>query len=411
MDNLVIGIDVGTHKVCTIVAQIRPDATFVIGAGVEPTRGMKQGMVSDLDALISSITRSVYRAEQSSGYTIKRAFVSLSGSHLNSDSSRGAIGLSNTRGVTAEDVDRAMNNARAIAIPPNREILHVIPRYYLLDGSTRVRSPMGMHGFRLEVEANIVSGATPGISNLERAVEGAGVLVDRFVASALASGDAVLTDEEREAGVVLIDLGAGTTDLAIYVEGSVWHTHVVPIAGDLITSDISHWLQITLELAEAVKLQRGHCVPKRVNELETFLVEPFGEGLPIETRRRELAGVIEARVEEILEKCRDEIKRSGYDGLLRAGAVLTGGSTLLPGIQELAASTLGVPIRLAKPERLTGLADLLKSPAYSTSIGLLKLGLQLDSATTVAEENGAAKPGIVGLVRSILRRMLPDDQE
>lgn len=411
MDNLVIAIDVGTHKVCTVVAQIRPDSTFVIGTGVEATRGMKAGIVSDLEALTRSIAGSVYKAEQASGYTIKRAFVSLSGNHIGSGNNRGAIGINSPRGVGADDIERAMQNARAIAVPHNREILHVIPRHYVLDGTNRVRSPLGMHGFRLEVEANIITGSTPSLNNLEQAVEGAGVVVDRFVVGSLASADAVLTEGEKEAGVVVLDIGAGTTDMAIFVEGAVWHTHVVPIAGDLITSDITHWLQVPFDLAEAVKLQRGNCVPKNVREIETFLVEPFGEGLPIETKGRELAGVIEARVEEILEKCRDELKRSGYDGMLRAGAVLTGGTSLLPGIDELAKSILGVPIRLAKPERLTGLADMLRSPAYSTSVGLLRLGLLMD-AVQAADSPTATNPAKLGdWVRGFFKRLLPDSEE
>jgi cell division protein FtsA len=223
----------------------------------------------------------------------------------------------------------------------------------------------------------------------------------------------VLTEDEREAGVVLIDIGAGTADMGIFVEGAVWHTHVVPIAGDLITSDISHWLQVSIELAEMVKLQRGHCVPKRVSELETFLVEPFGEGLPVETKRRELADVVGARVEEIFDKIRDEIKRSGYDGLLRAGAVLTGGTSQLPGIQELAGQILDMPIRIAKPEKLTGLADMLKNPAYSTSVGLLRLGLQLDAVQVpVNPVTAAVAPAkITGMLRGFLKRLLPDTEE
>ncbi len=410
MDNLVIAIDVGTHKVCTLVAQIRPDSTFIIGAGIEPSRGMKAGLVSDLEALTRSIAASVYKAEQASGYTIKRAFVSLSGQHIGSGNNRGAVGLNSPRGVSADDIERAMQNARAVALPHNREILHVIPRHYMLDSTNRVRSPLGMHGFRLEVEANIITGSTPILNNLEQAVEGAGVVVDRFLVSSLASGDAVLTDGEKEAGVVLMDIGAGTTDMAIFVEGAVWHTHVVPIAGDLVTSDITHWLQVPFDLAEAVKLQRGHSVPKRVSELETFLVEPFGEGMPIETKRRELAGVIEARIEEILEKCRDEIKRSGYDGLLRAGAVLTGGTALLPGIDELARSVLGVPIRIAKPERLTGLAEMLRSPAYSTSIGLLRLGLQMDSVQASDAPSAPPSNRFGQWMRDFIRRLLPEDE-
>jgi cell division protein FtsA len=414
MDNLVIGIDIGTYKVCTIVAQIRPEAVFIIGAGIEGTRGMKAGLVSDLEALTRSISGSVYKAEQSSGYTIKRAFVSLTGQHISSDNSRGAVGINGPRGVAADDIERAMQNARAIAIPHNREVLHVIPRHYVLDGHTRVRQPLAMHGFRLEVEANIVTASTPSVNNLEQAVEGAGVLVDRFIVSPLAAGDAVLTEDEREAGVVLIDIGAGTADMGIFVEGAVWHTHVVPIAGDLITSDISHWLQVSVELAEMVKLQRGHCVPKRVSELETFLVEPFGEGLPVETKRRELADVVGARVEEIFEKCRDEIKRSGYDGLLRAGAVLTGGTSQLPGIQELASQVLDMPIRMAKPEKLTGLADMLKNPAYSTSVGLLRLGLQLDAVqvpVSTGASAAAAPAKISGMLRGFLKRLLPDTED
>lgn len=413
MDNLVIGIDIGTHKVCTVVAQIHPEATFVIGAGVENSRGMKAGLVSDLDALTRAISGSVYKAEQASGYTIKRAFVSISGHHISSDNSRGPVGISGPRGVSQDDIDRAMQNARAIDIPHSREILHVIPRHYLLDGHTRVRQPLGMHGFRLEVETNIITASTSSVNNIEQAVEGAGVLVDRFIVSSLAAGDAILTDEEREAGVVLIDLGAGTADMGIFVEGAVWHTHVVPIAGDLITSDISHWLQVPVELAELVKLQRGHCVPKRVSELETFLVEPFGEGLPIQTKRRELADVIGARVEEIFEKCRDEIKRSGYDSLLRAGVVLTGGTSQLPGIQELAGQVLGMPIRMAKPEKLTGLSDALKTPAFATSIGLLRLGLQLDAVPITASSGpGAIAPSKVSnWMKGFLKRLLPDAEE
>ncbi|HEX2623031.1 MAG TPA: cell division protein FtsA, partial [Phototrophicaceae bacterium] len=362
MDNLVIGLDIGTHKICTIVGQVRREDIFVIGVGIEPSRGMKRGVVNDISALTTAISASVHKAEKSSGYDIKRAFVSLAGSHIASLNSRGAVGIPPQRSVTLEDIDKAMEAARAIAIPHNREVLHVVPRSYSLDGQDHVRSPLGMHGFRLEVEAHIITASSTSVANLEQAIEAAGVLVDRFILNPLAAGDAVLTDQEREMGVVVIDIGGGTTDIAIFIEGTVWHTAVMAIGGDLVTSDITYWMNVSFELAEAVKIQRGHAYTRAVDPLETFLVEPFGDGMPIEVKRYELAEVVEARVEEIFEKVLQEIKRSGYDGLLRAGAVITGGCSQLPGVKEVAGRVLGCPVRLAKPEKLTGMADVLKNP-------------------------------------------------
>src|SRR5690606_31431542 len=376
MRELVVGIDIGTTKVCTIVGEVRPDDIFIVGAGIEPSRGMRKGIVTDISQLTASISASVHKAERSSGFDISRAFVSVAGHHIASINSRGVTGIAGQRGVQIDDLDKAIDAARAIAIPHNREVLHVIPRTYSLDGQDRVRSPIGMHGFRLEVEVHIITASSTSIANLEQAVEGAGVYVDRFILNPLASGDAVLTDQEREMGVVLVDIGGGTTDMAIFIEGTVWHSAVIPIGGDLVTNDITHWMRIPFEDAEAVKIQHGHALPRAVDPLETLIVQPFGEGMPMEARRADLAYVIEARVEEIFERVGKEIKRSGYDGLLRAGAVLTGGCSLLPGIREVAQQTLAMPVRIARPERLTGMADALRSPAYSTSVGLLRLGLQ-----------------------------------
>ena len=221
MRELVVGIDIGTTKVCTIVGEVRPDDIFIVGAGVEPSRGMKKGIVTDIGQLTASISASVHKAERSSGFDISRAFVSVAGHHIASINSRGAVGITGQRGVRVDDLDKAIDAARAIAIPHNREVLHVIPRSYSLDSQDRVRSPIGMHGFRLEVQVHIITASTTSIANLEQAVEGAGVYVDRFILNPLASGDAVLTDQERESGVVLIDIGAGTTDMAQFIEGTV----------------------------------------------------------------------------------------------------------------------------------------------------------------------------------------------
>lgn len=239
MSDLVIGLDVGTHKICTIIGDVREDDIFVVCVGIEPSRGMKKGVVNDIAQLSAAISASVHKAEKGSGYQVKRAFVSLAGSHIASMNSRGVVGITGQRGVTVQDLDRALEAARAIAIPHNREVLHVVPRSYSLDGQDRVRSPIGMHGFRLEVEAHIITASSTSVANLEQAVENAGVYVDRFILNPLAAGDVVLTEQEQEMGAVVIDIGGGTTDLAIFIEGTVWHTSVLALGGDHITNDIT----------------------------------------------------------------------------------------------------------------------------------------------------------------------------
>ncbi|NDJ63335.1 MAG: cell division protein FtsA [Chloroflexi bacterium] len=411
MSQLVVGIDIGTTKVCTIVGEVREDDIYVVGVGIEPSRGMKKGVVTDIAALTTAISASAHKAERSSGFDIRRAFVSVAGNHTASLNSRGAVGLAGNRGVRSEDMDKAIDAARAIAIAHNREVLHVIPRSYAIDSQEHVRNPIGMHGFRLEVEVHIITVSSTCIANLEAGVQAAGIYPDRFILNPLAAGDAVLTDVEREMGVVVIDIGGGTTDLGIFIEGTVWHSSVIVVGGDMITNDITHWMHVPFDVAETVKIQHGHAVEKAVDPLETFLVQPFGEGMPTEVRRSDLAMVIEARIAEIFELVQTEIKRSGYDGLLRAGAVITGGGAQLPGIGEIASEVLGCPVRIAKPERLTGMADVLRAPAFSTSVGLLRLGLQMDSARELLMNgHGLPTARIGGLLTGFFRRLLPDDE-
>ena len=410
MGDLVVGLDVGTHKICTIVGEVRPEDVYVVGLGIAPSDGMKKGVVNEVGALSSAIAKSVREAEKSSGYDINRAFVSVAGSHISSLTSRGLATIAGTRSVGAEDLDKAMSVARNIAIPHNREILHVVPRSYTLDGQEGIRSPLGMHCFRLEVDAHIITASTTSLANLEDAVESAGVLVDRFILNPLAAGDAVLTSHEREMGAVVIDIGGGTTDLAIFIDGTVWHTAIIPVGGNHVTQDITYWMRVPFGLAEQVKIQRGHADMNAVSESEVFPVEPFGgEILPVS--RRDLAMVIEARFEEIFEMLEKEIKRSGYAGLLRAGAVITGGSSQLPGYRDLASRILNMPVRLAHPEKITGIADTLKNPSYSTSVGLLRLGLEMDA---MVEPEAVDTIGIPvnqwgRRMNEILRRFLPQD--
>ncbi len=410
MGDLVVSLDVGTHKICTIVGEVRPEDVYVVGLGIEPSDGMKKGVVNDVGALSSAIAKSVRKAEKSSGYDINRAFVSVAGSHISSLTSRGLATIVGSRSVGPEDLDKAMSVARNIAIPHNREILHVVPRSYTLDGQEGIRSPLGMHCFRLEVDAHIITASTTSLANLEDAVESAGVLVDRFILNPLAAGDAVLTDHEREMGAVVIDIGGGTTDLAIFIDGTVWHTAIIPVGGNHVTQDITYWMRVPFGLAEQVKIQRGHADMNAVSESEVFPVEPFGgEILPVS--RRDLAMVIEARFEEIFELLEKEIKRSGYAGLLRAGAVITGGSSQLPGYRDLASRILSMPVRLAHPERITGIADTLKNPAYSTSVGLLRLGLEMDAMAEpeVVDTIGIPMNQWGRRMNEIIRRFLPQD--
>jgi cell division protein FtsA len=318
--------------------------------------------------------------------------------------------INGTRSIQEDDLDRAMESARAIAIPHNREVLHVVPRRYTLDGQEGVRQPVGMHAFRLEVDTHIITASATSLANLEQATEGAGIFVDRFILNPLAAGDAVLTEQEKESGVVVIDIGGGTTDIAIYVEGTVWHTAVIDIGGDHVTQDITYFMHVPFELAEDVKVKHGHANQKNVSSLETFLVEPFGDGMPQEVKRKDLAMVVEARIEEIFEDVHKEIKRSGYDGLLRAGAVITGGSSQIEGLKDVAARILNCPVRLAKPEKLTGMADALKNPAYSTSVGLLRMGLDFDTGYEIDDKPSAGNGRNLGtLLSNFLRRLLPDD--
>ncbi|MCY4246155.1 MAG: cell division protein FtsA [Chloroflexi bacterium] len=411
MGDLVVGLDVGTHKICTVVGEVRPEDVYVVGLGIEASDGMKKGVVSDVGALSGAIAQSIRKAEKSSGYDINRAFVSVAGSHISSLTSRGMATVVGSRSVQTADLEKAMSVARNIAIPHNREILHVVPRSYTLDGQEGIRSPLGMHCFRIEVDAHIITASTTSLANLEDAVESAGVLVDRFILNPLAAGEAVLTPHEREMGAVVIDIGGGTTDIAIFIDNTVWHTAIIPVGGNHVTQDITYWMRVPFGLAEQVKIQRGHADTQAVNESEVFPVEPFGgEILPVS--RRDLAMVIEARFEEIFEMVEKEIKRSGYAGLLRAGSVITGGSSLLPGYRDLASRILNLPVRLAQPERVTGIADTLKNPSYSTSVGLLRLGLEMDA---MLEPDLDASVGVPAnqwgrRMNNFLRRFLPQDE-
>jgi cell division protein FtsA len=411
MNEIVVGIDVGTTKVCTLVGRLEEKAIRIMGVGIEPSEGIKKGVIVDLAAASSAITRSVQKAEQTSGVEITGAMVSLAGAHVSSINSRGVAGIAG-EAIDDIDIERALDAARAVAIPHNREVIHVIQRGFSVDGQDGISTPIGMHGYRLEVEAHIITASQATVENLRQAVGSAGVEVLHFILNPLASGEVVLTDTERQMGVVVCDIGGGTTDLAIYVDGHVWHTMVLAVGGNHLTNDIATGLRLPLNQAEEIKKSYGFAMKSGVGAEEVFTIKAFGEDQPVEIMRQDLAHIIEARVEEIFQLTMQEIKRSGYDGLLPAGMVLTGGTAALPGIRQLASQVLGLPVRTAQPEQLTGLVDQLKSPAYSTSVGLLHWAAALTEDDT--RPSRGRTPRVRGEtrvdlepVKNWLRRLLP----
>ncbi len=355
---IVVGIDVGTSKICTLVARVEGERSLrILGVGIEPAQGIKKGTVVDIGAATQSIARSVEKAERSSGLEITSAIVSLAGSHVSSVNSRGVVGIAG-RVIDHNDVTRALEAAQAVAIPHNREIIHVIQRSFTVDGQDGIHMPIGMHGFRLEVEAHIITAAAATVENIRQAVSSAGVQTAQFVLNPLASGEVVLSETERQMGAVVVDIGAGTTSMAVYIDGDVWHTMVLGVGGTMITSDIAHGLRLPISQAEELKLQHGYACMDEVSSDDKFTVKAFGEDQPVQVSRKELAEIIEARVEEIFTLLLQEIKRSGYDGLLPAGMVLTGGTSQLPGIRNLASQVMNLPVRIARPENLLGLTYL-----------------------------------------------------
>lgn len=407
---IIVGIDVGTTKICTLVARLEEEGQLrILGVGIEPSQGMRKGVPVDLRAVSQAIGHSIEKAERTSGLEITSALVSLAGSHVASVNSRGVVGVTG-RTIDEEDVIRALEAARAVAIPHNREIIHVIQRSFVVDGQPGIRMPLGMHGYRLEVEAHIITAAASTVENLRNCVSQAGAEVSQFVLNPLASGEVVLSETEREMGVIVCDIGGGTTDLAIYIEGDVWHTNVLGVGGDHITSDIAHGLRLPISQAEEIKKQHGHANQSDIRDDEAFNVRPFGEEIPITISRKELAMIIEARVEEIFGLVLQEIKRSGYDGLLPAGMVLTGGSSILSGMRAVGSRVLGLPVRISQPEGLIGMTDKLHSPAFSTSVGLLHWAiLMTEFGSGVGQHRRSTQGGTLDweAVKSWLRRLLP----
>ncbi len=373
-------VDVGTTKIVTLVGEASPDAErgySVIGVGVAPSRGMRRGQVVNVQEATDAIRDSLNGAEQSSGVKSANVLMSVSGSHIDSQNSHGAVAIGRgDQGVVVDDINRGLEAAQAITVPSNREIIHVIPRHFKVDDHDGVRDPRGMLGYRLEVQAHIVTGATTSMQNLLKCAYGAGIDVDEMVLAPLASATAVLTPTEKEMGSVLVDIGGGTTSIAVFIEGAPWHSHVLDIGAAHFTSDLAMVLRLPLDAAEKLKVEHGSVNPEDFGADQWVDLAGFGDESHVRVSRREVAEILRARAEELFGQIETEVKRSGYDGLLPAGLVMTGGGAQLGALREVARDISHRPVRLAKPMNLTGLVDSIQTPAFSTAVGLLEWGRQ-----------------------------------
>jgi cell division protein FtsA len=408
VEGVLVGIDVGTSKVCALIGEVSRDGKVtVIGHGTVPSSGLKRGAVVNIDQTVRSIADAVERAERLSGWKIDKAFVGVGGAQLESLNSTGQVAVTaHDREISREDILRAIEVARAVAIPSNREVLHVERRGFIVDGQEGVKDPLGMSALRLEVETHIVTAPATAVQNLTKCVAAAGVKIDERVANALASADAVATETEKELGVAVADLGAGTIDLAMFNEGSPFHTSVLPIGGNFVTNDVAIGIKTSLPVAEELKIRHGTCDLRGVGEAEEINVSVLGEEAGRTVSRLELCQVIEARMRETFELLGAEMRSAGA-GMLPAGLILTGGAAQLSGIAELGRDVLQMPVRVVAPAGVAGLTDSILTPAYATAIGLLQWGARSLAEGEPTRYESTPAFGILGRLRDALRSIFP----
>jgi cell division protein FtsA len=408
-ETVLVGIDAGTTKVTTLIGEVdRVGDVSIIGYGIAPSVGMKKGMVANIDQTVNSVAASLEKAERLSGYKISSAFVAVGGSHITSQNSRGVVAVSgHKREVGREDVARATEAAKAIQTPSNREMLHVLPRGYIVDGQEGIKDPLGMSAVRLEVETHLVFGAATSIQNLSKCIANANVQIDELVVGSLAAGEATLTDTEKELGVLVADIGGGTTDIAIFTDGAAYHSAVLPVGAINVTNDVAIGLRTSLNLAEEIKIKHGTANLSEVQPEELLNVAVLGDGGGQTIQRKKLCEIIEARMSEIYSLIAEEVKRSGHGGMLPAGVVLTGGGARIGGAAELAREVFQMPVRVGSPQGVGGLMDQLSNPAFSTPIGLLLWGANHAGMEPVGYTVGSPVGAGVGRVVDWIRGLFP----
>jgi cell division protein FtsA len=372
--SLLVGLDIGTSKVVAIVAEHQPgEGINVIGVGSHPSKGLKRGVVVDIESTVQSIQRAVEEAELMAGCEIRSVYASISGSHIQSRNSPGVVAIRDKE-VTAGDVERVMDAARAVAVPADQSVLHVLPQEFAIDEQEGIRDPVGMSGVRLETRAHLITCALSARQNLSKCVNRCGLTIDELILSPLASADAVLTPDEKELGICLVDIGAGTTDLAIFTQGAIRHTASLPIAGDLVTNDIAQAFRTPTQYAEEIKVRYACALTQLAGAEETIQVPSVGDRPPRRLARQMLAQVVQSRYEEIFSMVQGEIRRSGYESLIAAGVVLTGGASRMEGVVELAEELFQMPVRVGLPHGVEGLGEVVNNAVHASGVGLLRFG-------------------------------------
>ncbi len=373
---LIVGLDIGTSKVSAIVAEVGSDGDIeIIGMGKHAARGMKKGVVVNIESTVQSIKRAVEEAELMAGCEIHSVFAGVAGSHINSLNSHGMVAIRDKE-VTADDLERVMDAARAVAIPTDQKILHVLPQQFLIDDQEGIREPVGMSGVRLEVNVHMVTGAESAVQNIIKCIHRCDLEVDDIILEQLASSYSVLTEDEKELGVCMVDIGGGTTDVAIYQNGAIQHTRVFPVAGDQVTNDIAVALRTPTKYAEEIKIKHACALRQLTNPEETIEVPSVGDRPPRRLARQVLAEVVEPRYEELFTLIKNELQRSGLEEFCASGVVLTGGSSKMEGAVELAEEVFHMPVRIGVPLEIEGLTDMVKDPRFATGVGLILFGRQ-----------------------------------
>ncbi|MBT1076448.1 cell division protein FtsA [Geobacter grbiciae] len=372
-DNLIVGLDIGTTKICAIVGNVTEDGIDIVGIGSSPSRGMRKGVVINIESTVESIKKAVSEAELMAGCEIRSVYAGIAGGHIKGFNSQGVIAIKN-REVTSEDVKRVIDAAKAIAIPMDREVIHILPQEFIIDDQDGIREPLGMSGVRLEAKVHIVTGAVASAQNIVKACNRAGLDVADIVLEQLASSEAVLSADEKELGVALVDIGGGTTDIAIFVDGAIKHTSVLSLGGNHLTNDIAVGLRTPMAEAEKIKQKYGCCMASLVGKEETIEVPSVGGRKPRVLSRQLLAEILEPRVEEIFTLVNRELMKSGFEDLIASGVVITGGTTILEGMPELAEQVFNLPVRRGMPQQIGGLVDVVNSPVYATGVGLVVYG-------------------------------------
>jgi cell division protein FtsA len=397
-NNLVVGLDIGTSKVLVIVVEVSEEGEMeVIGVGHHPARGLRKGVVANIESTVQSIQRAVEEAELMAGCQIYSVFAGIAGAHISSINSHGVVAIRDNE-VTELDIERVIDAAKAMAIPNDQRILHVLPQDFIIDGQDGIREPVGMCGVRMEARVHMITGAVSAAQNIVKCIRRCGLEVDDIILEQIASSEAVLTEDERELGVCMIDIGGGTTDIAIFNEGAIRHTAVIPIAGDQVTNDIAVAFHTPTQAAEDIKKKYGCTLVQLVDENQTIETPSMGGRPPRSLSRRNLAEVIEPRIEELLMLVQAEIRKSGFEEVIGSGIVLTGGTSRIEGMMDLAEEIFHLPVRQGLPNYEGSLSEVIKNPIYSTGIGLAQFG---------HANRGHPRPGIKqkGSLATLLERM------